>query len=139
MGGNLGGINTATYGPRTLEAVHEAARELRGHANPSSDYTVGPLFWGALRDAVHARFSGSRSIRYLDTGADVYRLQHALEAWRPGVLNGSLGAIGTARYGPRTLDAVHVAARELRGHQNPSDTYVVGPLFWGALLSAIHP
>ncbi len=138
MGGRLGGISTATYGPRTLSAVHEAARELRGHQNPSSDYTVGPLFWSALRDAVGARFLGSRRIRYQDSGPDVYRLQHALEAWRPGVMAGSLGSVNTANYGPRTRSAVHAAARELRGHENPSDTYVVGPLFWGALLGAIH-
>jgi hypothetical protein len=135
--GSLGGVHTATYGPRTLAAVHEAARELRGHANPSDDYTVGPLFWAALSKAVYDRFSGSRRIRYGDAGPDVYRLQHALEAWRPGVMGGSLGSESTAKYGPRTREAVHAAARALRGHANPSDDYTVGPLFWAALLGAI--
>jgi peptidoglycan hydrolase-like protein with peptidoglycan-binding domain len=137
MGGSLGSPETATYGPSTLAAVHIAARELRGHESPSSDYTVGPLFWGALVDAIHDRHAGSRRIRYLDTGPEVYRLQHALEAWKPGIMGGNLGAVQTARYGPQTREAVHAAARELRGHESPSSDYTVGPLFWEAMLAAI--
>jgi cell wall-associated NlpC family hydrolase len=72
-----------------------------------------------------------------DTGPNIHRLQHSLEEWRPGIMNGSLGGSTTARYGPRTLAAVHVAARELRGHNDPSDTYRVGPLFMAALDEAI--
>jgi cell wall-associated NlpC family hydrolase len=72
-----------------------------------------------------------------DSGPDIHRLQQSLEQWRPGIMNGSLGGPTTARYGPRTLTAVHVAARELRGHTNPSDTYRVGPLFMSALDQAI--
>lgn len=72
-----------------------------------------------------------------DSGPNVYRLQQSLEQWRPGIMGGSFGGPTSARYGPRTLSAVHVAARELRGHQNPSDTYLVGPLFMSALDRAI--
>jgi peptidoglycan DL-endopeptidase CwlO len=72
-----------------------------------------------------------------DSGPNVYRLQQSLEEWRPGIMGGSLGGPTTARYGPRTLSAVHVAARELRGHQNPSNTYRVGPLFMSTLDQAI--
>ncbi len=139
MGADLGGVHTATYGPRTLEAVHEAAGELRGHQNPSDDYTVGPLFWGALVDAINDRFSGSIRLNYQDSGSNVYRLQHALEAWRPGVMGGSLGSIDSANYGSRTQSAIHEAARELRGHDSPNDDYTVGPRFWSAVLTAIQP
>jgi peptidoglycan DL-endopeptidase CwlO len=72
-----------------------------------------------------------------DRGPNVYRLQQTLEQWRPGILEGSLGSPTAARYGPRTLAAVHVAARELRGHTNPSNTYRVGALFMTALDGAI--
>jgi peptidoglycan DL-endopeptidase CwlO len=72
-----------------------------------------------------------------DSGPNVYRLQQSLEEWRPGIMGGSLGGPTSARYGPRTLSAVHAAARELRGHQNPSDTYRVGPLFMSSLDQAI--
>lgn len=72
-----------------------------------------------------------------DSGPSIHRLQQSLEEWRPGIMNGSLGGPTTARYGPRTLTAVHVAARELRGHNNPSSTYRVGPLFMASLDQAI--
>jgi cell wall-associated NlpC family hydrolase len=72
-----------------------------------------------------------------DSGPDIHRLQTSLEEWRPGIMNGSVGGPTSARYGPRTLAAVHVAARELRGHNNPSSTYRVGPLFMSALDQAI--
>jgi cell wall-associated NlpC family hydrolase len=72
-----------------------------------------------------------------DTGPYVYRLHQSLEQWRPGIMNGSASSPATARYGPRTLAAVHVAARELRGHNNPSNTYRVGPLFLAALDQAV--
>jgi cell wall-associated NlpC family hydrolase len=72
-----------------------------------------------------------------DSGPNIYRLQQSLEAWRPGIMNGSLGGPTTARFGPSTLSAVHVAARELRGHNNPSAAYRVGPLFMAVLDGAI--
>jgi cell wall-associated NlpC family hydrolase len=72
-----------------------------------------------------------------DAGPNVYRLHQTLEEWRPGIMNGAVSSPATARYGPRTLTAVHAAARELRGHNNPSNNYRVGPLFVAALEQAI--
>lgn len=111
------------FGPKTRAAV-QAFQRARGL---TVDGVVGPQTWGALRSApassAPAPQAGAPLLRQGDLGADVERLQRALQrqGFSPGGVDGS--------FGPQTRAAA-VAFQRAKGL---SADGVVGPATWRAL------
>jgi len=121
------------FGPKTRAAV-QAFQRARGL---TVDGVVGPQTWAALRSAPSAASgptapapsAGAPVLRQGDFGADVQRLQQALQrqGFSPGGVDGS--------FGPQTRAAV-VAFQRAKGL---SADGVVGPATWRALDGAVTP
>lgn len=118
------------YGSKTRAAV-QAFQRARGL---TVDGVVGPQTWSALRSvaaapAAAAQLAGAPVLRQGDFGADVQRLQQALQrqGFSPGGADGS--------FGPQTRAAV-VAFQRAKGL---SADGVVGPATWRALDGAVTP